>query len=828
MRIRQLHVSRYGPMAPFEHHHLGSFTLLSGPNERGKTLLIDALVRLLFKKDLRKTYRRHFGMGRRNMNRVAESPEGFVVLESGGRERKLESGESIQDAFPFAVIPDDFRNVFVVRDSDLSLHDEDRYYSRVTEKLTGLRSSELERLMVEIQKRGRLRSASPDSALANSAEQGKIADKVKAARDLVDEIRRLKDELVAQRFDELEGQMIAARERLAVVTREVELQRSAREIKRMRKARRALGDLKRMTGRVVSLDRLDPEELKRWQRAATRRDTTVADLADDKNEAEKVERAIRNARRAVTASQSKATESQERLNRINSELRPRVDEYQYERADFRRAEPQFGTYRKGLYAAAGITLLALLAYIVRPSDIVAGVGLAGVAVWLFLGWKQLKLRLAEGRLRSKKDRLESDIKHCGLEVESVDEVMSAIGDLERAVMSQQQEAMARRADLENLNKEKERLEGRIVSKAEQIAELDGELAALKAASRLDSLGAYQAALEKRTRLAAGADAKRTILADILPTDHKGDAALADWENRIEAHLQAAGEGERVDFNAESLKRASAEIETIGREQQRIQAALQHGTRQLHGIEVKAKELGVLTESPPCRSTQELDHVAVLIGRFCERIERDQRMAQRALAICRAIDDEERARVGELFGQQSPVTTYMSAITGGRYVSVDYDPARNHVHLTTAGGETVPAECLSGGAYDQLYLSIRAAIATGLLAGESGFLILDDPFVKADPERLENMMGVLRGLADEGWQILYFSAKGEVEDALAGDIRRGRVQLVRLAAPAVERDGETAGEDGRGEPPPAKQRELTLTKSPDDARATGGGGSQSIL
>jgi len=829
MRIKQLHITRYGPMAPFASDDLGRFALIHGPNEQGKTLLIDALVRMLFKKELRKPYRRHFGTGRRNMNRVAEKPEGFLVLETKGTEHKLESNQTIKDVFPFAVVPDDFRNVFLVRDSDLSLEGEDRYYSRVTEKLTGLRSSEIERLMRAIQRRGRLRSASPDSGLANSAEHDKIAEKIKDSRDLIEEIRDLKEALLAEKYDELEGEMISVRERLAVLLHEVERLRAAQVTRRFHKAARALDEFKRMTRRVASLNHLDSEQLKQWQRAATRRETLEADVVEEKKEAEKVERATRNARKALAALEAKAGDAQERLNRINTELRPRIDEYQYERADFRRAEPQFGTYRKGLYATAAITLLALIGYIVRPSELIAGLSLAAIIVWLFMGWKQLKLRMAEGRLRSKRDRLEADIKHCGLEVESVDEVMSTIGDVERDVLSQQQDVQVRRADLERLIKENERIEARIAAKSERIAELDGELAVLKATAQMDSLGDYQAALEKRTKIAAAAEAKRTILAELLPTDLGGDEALAEWENRITSHLQAAAEEERVEFDAEALKRVETELDSLEERQRQIQSALLHGSRKLHGVEVKAKELGVLESSPPCRTSQELDHIGALISQFCDRIEHDQRVAQDAIAICMKIDAEERARVGDLFGTESPVTGYMSAITGGRYARVDYDAGRNQVYLTTADGGRVPADFLSGGAYDQLYLSIRMTIATRLLKGEKGFLILDDPFVKADPERLESMMGMLRGLVDDGWQILYFSAKEEVLRVLSGDVRDGRVRLIHLEPPVAEATLARDGVEGdRADAPVASQGKLALTDTPDDARSARGGGANSVL
>lgn len=783
MRIKQLHVTRYGPMAPFVNDDLGTFTLIHGPNERGKTLLIDALVRMLFKKDLRKPYRRHFGTGGRDMNRVTERPEGFVVLESRGEIHKLEATESVKDVFSFDAVPEDFRNVFVVRDSDLSLKDEDKYYSRVTEKLTGLRSSEIERLVLSIQKRGRLRSASPDSGLANSADQGKIAEKVRDARFLIEEIRSLKESLLAEKFDELEHEMIRVRDRLSVLARDAELQRNAEETMRFNKARGALDDLVRLTKQIETLGVIDSEQLKQWQRAVTRRETLAADVKDEKNEVDKIERAIRNSRRAVAELEARAAEAAEKLSRINAELRPRIDDYQYERAEFSRAEPQSGTYRRGLYAAAGITALALAGFIVHKSWVVAGVAVAALFVWLFTGYKQLKLRQAEGRLRSKTDRLLEDIKHCGIKIESVDEVMSTIGDIERDVLRLQEDSRARRSEFDNIVKEKERIEGRVSAKTEQVAELDGELAALQVATRMESLAEYQAALEKRTRAEATVDARRTLLSDMLPGELGGDEAVADWENRIEAHTQLAAEREQVDFDAEVFKRINGETEKLKERKRQIHDALEYGTRKLHGVEVKAKEAGILEASPPCRSTQELDHIGAMIGDFCERIERDQRVAQDAIRLCEKIEDEERARVSDLFGPDSPVTGYMSAITGGRYVSVDYDAGQNHVYLTAADGTRVRADALSGGAYDQLYLSIRISIASRLLADETGFLVLDDPFVKADSERLATMMDTLRGLAADGWQIIYFSAKDEVLHALAGDIREGRVQQVFIEAPA---------------------------------------------
>ena len=90
-----------------------------------------------------------------------------------------------------------------------------------------------------------------------------------------------------------------------------------------------------------------------------------------------------------------------------------------------------------------------------------------------------------------------------------------------------------------------------------------------------------------------------------------------------------------------------------------------------------------------------------------------------------------------------------------------------------------AEKLSGGAYDQLYLSIRIALGEKLLKGRKGFFILDDPLVKADPDRLQEQIETLKKISELEWQVMYFSAKGEIKGALEEDIKKGTINYVEV-------------------------------------------------
>jgi uncharacterized protein YhaN len=81
------------------------------------------------------------------------------------------------------------------------------------------------------------------------------------------------------------------------------------------------------------------------------------------------------------------------------------------------------------------------------------------------------------------------------------------------------------------------------------------------------------------------------------------------------------------------------------------------------------------------------------------------------------------------------------------------------------GREFRPEVLSQGTKDQLYFATRVSLAQQLLGSTPGFLLLDDPFLAADPDRLNQGFRTLRELADDGWQILYLTAKQEVSEAM---------------------------------------------------------------
>ncbi len=108
-----------------------------------------------------------------------------------------------------------------------------------------------------------------------------------------------------------------------------------------------------------------------------------------------------------------------------------------------------------------------------------------------------------------------------------------------------------------------------------------------------------------------------------------------------------------------------------------------------------------------------------------------------------------------------VTDLFSSITGGRYKSVrlpkDLESEDSEPVLETSSDFEVSPSLLSTGASDQLYFCMRLAM-TEELTGEKGLpLILDDPFVNFDEERLERARELLHALSTKrGLQVILFT------------------------------------------------------------------------
>ena len=99
---------------------------------------------------------------------------------------------------------------------------------------------------------------------------------------------------------------------------------------------------------------------------------------------------------------------------------------------------------------------------------------------------------------------------------------------------------------------------------------------------------------------------------------------------------------------------------------------------------------------------------------------------------------------------------IGTVTQDRYRDVRIDPQTFKVNLVVPEtGDIQPSDRLSLGTQEQIYLLLRVAIAKLLSENAEPLpLILDDPFVHFDQQRLENMLGFLKRLSEKNQIILF--------------------------------------------------------------------------
>lgn len=99
--------------------------------------------------------------------------------------------------------------------------------------------------------------------------------------------------------------------------------------------------------------------------------------------------------------------------------------------------------------------------------------------------------------------------------------------------------------------------------------------------------------------------------------------------------------------------------------------------------------------------------------------------------------------------------YFKALTNGAYSHLMNHTGKEALYLRMADGSLIESESLSRGASELLYFCIRMACHDVGMEGRALPLILDDPCVNFDEERLESMLHLLNKVT-ETRQIIYFT------------------------------------------------------------------------
>ena len=772
MKLLSFQIHQYGPLAETPRIHLKDFNLFWGHNEDGKTLTLEAIVKLLLGKQTRhleKDYQRVEGM-----------PQGYVEVQlESGETLTFKGKKSICDVLNIS--PALFHNLFVVRNSDLVIPESSRFYGNVTEQLTHSRLSRMEKLRALALEKAQL-TPSGDQ-LRNTADNRKLRDRYHKAATILKRIEELEHSAQEEHWAELTLQLAQAEARLEALAQEIEQLELAGRRAQLEQGEQLLEEYRTVRESLARLQAITPEKSQQWQAAETTVSRLSEEIAELQRRTEAVEQSLKEEQHHLDILQAEITSQQAVRQQLQNEFIP--DEKQYEEYAQRVA------YREGarrilavLLGGSLLSVLISLFFTLRSQGgkpfiflVVTLLIFVGVAAGYFI----YLVRPAQ-KLKQLARRLISQATRAGLDGETVEQVRTAVHRFLQNLQQKENRFQERKARIAAEQQHLQEQQQLLAAKRNSLLEHKERLARLKQELDVVTLMELNQRLKEKTELEQRLAALRARLNQLfqLPEITADEHA---WEEAIDTLEPYRHAGNGVTFDEHQLEVRRGEYRELQDTIAALKDTIQHMRTRLQEIEREARTVLLDTEEAViCQSVFDLKPLREKLMDFRRQVEKRMWLGKQLTAVLDDALQEEQARISDLFGEHSPVSGYFREITGGLYSAVQYNAENNRIQVVQKDGSVFTPEQLSGGTFDQLYFAIRVALAEKVMGGEKGFLLLDDPFIKADSQRLGVLLEVLFSLVRRGWQILYFSAKDEIRAALQDAIQSGEVTRIELPPP----------------------------------------------
>jgi len=768
MRIKKIHIIKYGPVTDLDLDIGPGLQIIMGKNEAGKTLTIEAVIKMLLEGKTR-----DFD----DIDRVSEEPEGYILFEDAeGKEKKVNINSGLVSHMDLGGL--DLRNIFIIRDSDLTLRDECGYFKNITDKLTGLQLEEIDDIMSFIQDFGRLVNPASDSKLSNDKKYDKIAALRSQAADFSQDGNDYIRTSEAGELDFLELQQVNTRREVNEIRDSIKKAEKVLEWENYRKNTDSLQQLKK---HWEIYDEYKGFSQKNYEKISE----LIISIEGLKN---KISRA--------NSEQEKNIKQKTGLEEKLAKVQGKLDVFETKKADIDRLKADLEIYNRRKaeevreperFSRIITVILLLLAPLSFPAVYMptqnlpysfilpAALLIAGLVIFIVN-----RAGIKPDRFASEGKLLENDFKKIGFKIESLEDVLPAVSVFEDEYKEIAGESDSLKDQIRLLGMEDKRLSDALEDDIRdsksyelELQEIIGELGIRdvkqfnesrriknKAASEILSLA--RTLQEMPGGNIAAYDPDRDL--DEMSGDFKH--YINRWEEIIFA---SKPEGEYPDGGKEVSKRTledlRSRLDELEQEESNLKSRLEEHKRNLNDFQRRfaAMDLSRYLESLNGFDITNLERLKEAVdhsGNFIELVDRQQNIALEAIRIFEGIKDTEETKVSELF-KKLDISGIFSDITEGKYIDVKFDSQAGEVIVQDEHGKKLQAESLSKGAYDQLFLSIRIAISEEILGDGSGFFIIDDAFLSSDTQRLKKQFKVLKRLADRGWSIVYFSVKDEI-------------------------------------------------------------------
>jgi len=768
MKIKEFTIIRYGPLPNRGRVALRDFNLLFGKNEEGKTLTIDALVKLLLGKHIKDF---------ENIDRVEETPEGYVVLEDEkGNEVKLTEKANLTKVTELT--PSECRNIFIIRDSDISIDSESEFYTNVTDRLTGLRAEEISSIKKALLEMGKI---TPGGSFRDDAKSQKLKTRLESADTLIKKIDILAEKIEREKLDELEEGLVGCSEKLKGIRQVIENLENARRRKRFEEGKVALDKLKQLIAKIKDFETYNKSDAQLWrdrerdiQKFKEDRDILLEDYAKKEDTFKEKDRKVQDTEREFLI-------LEERKKKIDGEVKLELKNCEIKTGELAQQEQKYIFITKIGNISLVILVVVLIAFIATQSRWlyipVILFSFLSVFPWIF------KYQFIKDRawIKGAFERIKLTLSKFDLSGENLKEIISNIQKFDEEYSKKNKELEDMRTSRAVLRTDIDRMKAEISNIEKKKNDKEEQIDTQKKTAGVDSLKEYLDKLSLKQEQEKLLRDQKVILESHFGTKSSIlEENVSFWEEKVQELAEYKDKSKDVEYDEGIFSKIEDERKKYEERYNDLSDKMRELQKELEEVERETNKITELdTGFLYCRTSVDLKAIRTKLREFIDNREENKDTVLKAISIFEEIEVEEKAKVSEFFGKTSDISEYFNKITGGVYEEVLFNRETERIEVKRKDGIILYAEKLSGGAYDQLYLSIRLVLGEKILKDKKGFFIMDDPFIKADPDRLFRQLEMLKKISELGWQIIYFSAKGDVKDNLMKNIKSSAINYVEL-------------------------------------------------
>lgn len=789
MKIKEFLITHYGPLKETGKILLDRFNLFFGKNEEGKSLTIDAFVKLLLGKNMKNFQK---------INRVDEKPEGYIIIEDdNGKAMKLSKQKDLTKTVGLSA--SECRNIFIIRDSDLSITQEGEFYTNITDRLTGLRTKEISSIKKKLQEIGRLTRAESSADFSDKKEFNNIKSRLNSATELLGEIDSLKSKIREEKFDQLEEESVKHKEEIEWTEQELVNLENVRKREKYEKGREYLDNLTNTLKEYNNLEIYNENDLQTWRDCVKDIKHYSEEKFEHLKELQQNEAESKKANEKLRETEIDFKIFEDRKKRLDNEIKPELRTYENKSADLIKKEKMGGYVNLiGIISTIlfGISLLGVIfntrLEVFPDTSFPLFCVLSGFFLILMLisGGAKFKFVKDNAWLAREFERLKSNLSKYELDAKDIEGVLSNIQKFDEEFYKKNNELQSIRRKKDNLEEKINGLRNIIIPNIDKkIIDSKDKVAKIKIKSEEESLEEYIKKIRLKQKFERLIEEQKSVLKSHFGGNNEIlEESILQWGKIIDTFVEYKDKSKEIKYSENAVSKLEEKKQELSQKLKDINNKMVSLQKEMESVQRKVNEILEAEEDfLYCKTSVDLEMVEDKLQRFINKNTTDKDNVLEAIKIFEEIEIEEKEKVSELFGEESPISNYFDEITDGFYKEVTFNQETGGIEVKRSDGKILEAEKLSGGAHDQLYFSIRLALGEKLLKGNKGFFVLDDPFVKADPDRLERQITTLKNITNYGWQILYFSAKGEIFNALKKDIENNIVKQVKLQGLSLEKD-----------------------------------------